>query len=124
MADKMPLLFQKDKALKRNRSSDHKLRGHCVNLTVDSMERLKRQSFLESTILKGDITMTKINVWELVKKEADAIINGVENGEFHTMKEINDYLTNIYSWNFSACVMNIVNAYISLNNIEMPWDNE
>ena len=68
--------------------------------------------------------MKKTNAWELAKKEADAIINGIENGEFHTMKEINDYLTNIYSWNFSACVMNIVNAYISLNNIEMPWDNE
>ena len=68
--------------------------------------------------------MTKINAWELAKKEADAIINGIENGEFHTMKEISDYLTAIYSWNFSTCVMSIVNAYTSLNNIEMPWDNE
>ena len=68
--------------------------------------------------------MKKTNAWELAKKEADAIINGIENGEFHTMKEINDYLTTIYSWNFSTCVMSIVNVYTSLNNIEMSWDNE
>ena len=51
MADKMPLLFQKEKALKRNRSSDHKRRGHWVNLAVDSIERLKWQAFVESTII-------------------------------------------------------------------------
>ena len=68
--------------------------------------------------------MKKTNVWELAKKESDAIINAIEKGELHTMKEISDYLEPIYSWNFSTVVTSIVNAYTSLNNIEMPWDNE
>ena len=68
--------------------------------------------------------MTKVNVWELVKKEAYYIINAIENGEVHTLKEIRDYLDPVYSWNFSTCVMDIVNVYTSLNNIELQWDNE
>ena len=68
--------------------------------------------------------MKKTNVWELAKEESNAIINAIENGEVHTAKEISDYLNSIYSWNFSTCIMSIVNAYTSLNNIEMPWDNE
>ena len=68
--------------------------------------------------------MKKANVWEIAKEESNAIINAIENGEVHTLKEIRDYLDTIYSWNFSTCIMDIVNAYTSLNNIEMPWDNE
>lgn len=68
--------------------------------------------------------MTKVNVWELVKKESDIIIKAIENGEVHTLKEIRDYLDPVYSWNFSTSVMSIVNTYTSLNNIELPWDNE
>ena len=68
--------------------------------------------------------MKKTNVWELAKEESNAIINAIENGEVHTLKEIRDYLDPIYSWNFSTCIMSIVNAYTSANNIEMPWDNE
>ena len=67
--------------------------------------------------------MKKRNVWELVKKESESIINAIENGEFHTAKEIDDYLSQVYSWNFTSSVMSIVNVYISVNNIELPWDN-
>lgn len=68
--------------------------------------------------------MKKTNVWEIVKKEADAIIKAIENGEVHTLKEIQDYLDPVYSWNFSTSVMSIVNVYTSINNIDIPWDNE
>ena len=68
--------------------------------------------------------MKKTNVWELVKKEADSIINAIENGEFHTMKEIDDYLSQVYSWDFTSNVMSIVNVYTSVNKIEFPWDRE
>ena len=68
--------------------------------------------------------MKKRNVWELVKKEAESIINEIENGEFHTMKEIDDNLNQVYSWKFTSDVMSIVNVYMSVNNIELPWDNE
>lgn len=68
--------------------------------------------------------MTKINVWELVKKEAETVINAIENGEFHTMKEIDDYLGQVYSWSFTSNVMSIVNVYKSVNNIELPYVDE
>ena len=68
--------------------------------------------------------MTKVNVWDLAKKEANIIIKAIENDEVHTLKEIQDYLNVVYSWNFSMNVMSIVNVYTSLNNIELPWDNE
>ena len=68
--------------------------------------------------------MKKTNVWELVKKETDSIIKAIENGEFHTMKEIDDYLSQVYSWDFTSNVMSIVNVYISVNKIEFPWDRE
>ena len=68
--------------------------------------------------------MKKTNVWELVKKESDIIIRAIENGEVHTLKEIQDYLDPVYSWNFSTSVMSIVSTYTSINNIEMPWDNQ
>ena len=59
MVDKMPLLFQKEKTLKRNMSSDHKRRGHWVNLAVDSIECLKLQAFLESTTIERGIYYEK-----------------------------------------------------------------
>lgn len=68
--------------------------------------------------------MTKIDVWEIVKKEAETIIRAIENDEVYTLKEIQDYLDSVYSWDVRASVMSIVNVYISLNNVEMPWDNE
>ena len=68
--------------------------------------------------------MTKVNVWELVKKEADIVIKAIDNGEVKTTKEIMDYLEAVYSWNFSTNVMSIVNAYTSVNNIDLPWDCE
>ena len=68
--------------------------------------------------------MEKVNLWELAKKEADVIINAIKKGEVHTLKEIHDYLDPIYSYSFYTTIMSIVNTYTSLNNIEMPWDNE
>ena len=68
--------------------------------------------------------MTKINVWEIVKKEAETIINAIENRDVHTLTEIKCYLDSAYSWDVSTKVMTIVNVYTSLNNIELPWDNE
>lgn len=124
MVDKMPLLFQKEKTPKRKGSSDHKRRGHWVNLTVDSMERLNWQTFLESTTLKGAIIMTKINVWELVNKEAANIIKAIEKGEIKTRIEFHDYLETVYNWKMSNAIVSIVGVYISVNNIEMVWDYE
>ena len=68
--------------------------------------------------------MTKIDVWELVKKEAETIIRAIENDEVYTLKEIKDYLDSVYSWEFRENVMTIVNLYMSINKVEMPWDNE
>ena len=68
--------------------------------------------------------MKKTNVWELAKKEADIVIKAIDNGEVKTTKEIMDYLEAVYSWNFSTNVMSIVNAYTSVNNIDLPWDCE
>ena len=74
--------------------------------------------------LKGVSVMTKIDVWELVKKEAETIIRAIENDEVYTLKEIQDYLDSVYSWKFREDVMTIVNLYMSINKVEMPWDNE
>lgn len=68
--------------------------------------------------------MTKINVWELVNKEAAVIINAIEKGEIKTLKEFNDYLETIYNWRTSDAIVSIVNIYISVNGLEIPWDND
>ena len=88
------------------------------------MERLKWQTFLESTTLKGAIIMTKINVWELVNKEAANIIKAIEKGEIKTRKEFLDYLETVYNWKMSDAIVSIVDVYISVNNIEMAWHYE
>lgn len=68
--------------------------------------------------------MTKINVWELVNKEAANIIKAIEKGEIKTRKEYHDYLETVYNWKMSDAIVSIVGVYISVNNIEMAWDYE
>ena len=68
--------------------------------------------------------MTKINVWELVNKEAANIIKAIERGEINTRKEYHDYLEAVYNWRMSDAIISIVGIYISVNNIEMSWDYE
>lgn len=68
--------------------------------------------------------MKKANVWELVNKEAENIIKAIEKGEVKTRKEFSDYLDAVYNWKIAGAVVNIVDTYTSVNNIEMPWDNE
>lgn len=68
--------------------------------------------------------MTKINVWELVNKEAATVIKAIENGEIKTRKEIRDRLEMVYNWRISDSVESLVNLYLSVNNIEMAWDYE
>ena len=80
------------------------------------------QTFLESTILKGAFIMTKTNVWETVNKEAATIIKSIEKGEVKTRKEYCDYLDTLYNWRVSEAITSIVSAYLSINNIEMPWE--
>ena len=93
MADKSLFSFKRRRPRKRDRSSDHKRRGHWVNLAVDSIERLKCQTFVESTtIWKGPSSMKKANVWEIVNKEVESIIKGIEKGEIKTRKEYNEYI--------------------------------
>lgn len=68
--------------------------------------------------------MKKVNVWELVNKEAAYIINCIENGEVKTRKEYSEYLESVYNWKISEPIGNIVDVYLSINNIDIPWDNE
>lgn len=68
--------------------------------------------------------MTKTNVWELVSKEAESIIKAIEKGEINTRKEYYDYLETIYSWSIVNAIESIVKVYMSINKIEMPWNNE
>ena len=68
--------------------------------------------------------MTKINVWELVNKEADVIIKAIENGEIKTRKEYSEYLESVYNWKISGFIGNIVNVYLGINDIDIPWVNE
>lgn len=68
--------------------------------------------------------MTKINVWELVNKEAANIIKGIEKGEIKTSKEFHDYLETVYNWKMSDAIVSIVNVYIGVNGIDIPWDYE
>lgn len=68
--------------------------------------------------------MTKINVWDLVNKEAANIIKAIEKGDIKTRKEFHDYLETVYNWKTSDAIVSIVGVYISVNNIEMAWDYE
>lgn len=68
--------------------------------------------------------MTKINVWELVNKEAAVIIKAIEKGEINTCKEFHDYLETVYNWKMSDAIVSIVDIYISVNCLEIPWDND
>ena len=68
--------------------------------------------------------MTKINVWELVNKEADNIIKAIEKGEIKTRKQFHVYLDTVYNWKMSDSIVSIVGVYLSINNIEMAWDDE
>lgn len=68
--------------------------------------------------------MKKINVWELVNKEADVIIKAIEKGEIKTRKEFHDYLETVYNWKMSDAIASVVGIYISVNGIEIPWDYE
>lgn len=68
--------------------------------------------------------MTKINVWEIVNKEATTVIKAIEKGEIKTVKEYHDYVEPVYSWRVSEAIENLVSAYMTLNNIEMAWDYE
>ena len=74
--------------------------------------------------LKGAITMTKINIWELVNKEASVIIKAIEKGEIKTRKEYHDYLNDVYNWNISDHIETLVNVYLRINHIDIDWDNE
>ena len=68
--------------------------------------------------------MKKTNVWELVNKEADVIIKGIEKGEIKTRKEFQDYLGKVYNWRISDAISSIVDIYTSINEIKIPWDYE
>ena len=68
--------------------------------------------------------MKKTNVWELVNKEAGTIISAIEKGEIKTRKEYQDYLDTVYNWKISEAIESIVGVYISINHIEINWDNE
>ena len=68
--------------------------------------------------------MKKSNIWEIIKNESESIIKSIEKGEFKTRKEYDKYLQSIYNWDVTFAIENVVSAYIGINNIEMPWDNE
>ena len=63
--------------------------------------------------------MKKANVWELVNKEAEAIIKAIEKGEIKTRKEYHDYLNDIYNWNISEHIETMVGVYLIINNIDI-----
>lgn len=68
--------------------------------------------------------MKKTNVWELVNKEAGTIISAIEKGEIKTRKEYHDYLEDVYNWKIYDAIESIVGVYISINHVEIDWDNE
>lgn len=68
--------------------------------------------------------MKKANVWELVNKEAESVIKSIEKGEIKTRKEFNEYLESVYNWKISESIESIINVYLGINNIDIPWDNE
>ena len=68
--------------------------------------------------------MSKTNVWELVNKEAENIIKAIEKCEFKDRRGYRDYLEMIYNWNITDAIVSIVDVYIRVKGIEMPWDNE
>ena len=68
--------------------------------------------------------MKKTNVWEIVNKEAGNIISAIEKGEIKTRKEYHDYLDTVYNYKISDAIESIVGLYLSVNHVEMYWDNE
>ena len=68
--------------------------------------------------------MKKTNVWELVNKEAESVIKSIEKGEIKTRKECNEYLESVYNWKISDAIESIINVYLGVNNIDIPWDYE
>ena len=68
--------------------------------------------------------MKKANVWEIVNKEVESIIKGIEKGEIKTRKEYNEYLESVYNWKISEAIESIVGVYIGINHMEIDWDNE
>ena len=68
--------------------------------------------------------MTKINIWELVNKEASVIIKAIEKGEIKTRKEYHVYLNEVYNWEISEHIETMVGVYLKLNHIDIDWDNE
>lgn len=68
--------------------------------------------------------MKKTNVWELVNKEAESVIKSIEKGEIKTHKECKEYLESVYNWKISDAIESIINVYLGVNNIDIPWDNE
>ena len=68
--------------------------------------------------------MKKTNVWDLVNKEAGTIISAIEKGEIKTRKEYHDYLDMVYNWKISDAIESIVAMYLSINHVEIDWDNE
>ena len=68
--------------------------------------------------------MEKVNVLEIVNKEAESIIRAIEKGEIKTRKEYNDYISSVYNWDISSAIDRFIGVYLGVNNIYMPWDNE
>lgn len=68
--------------------------------------------------------MTKINVWELVNKEAANIIKGIEKGEIKTRREFHECLETVYNWKMIDAIDTIVGVYTNMNCLEIPWDND
>ena len=68
--------------------------------------------------------MKKTNVWELVNKEAESVIKSIEKGEIKTRKEFNEYLESVYNWKISEAIESIINVYLGINSVDIPWDYE
>ena len=68
--------------------------------------------------------MKKANLWELVNKEAGNVIKSIENGEVKTRKDYNDYLESVYHWNIANAIETVISAYLTVNGIEIPWNDE
>ena len=68
--------------------------------------------------------MKKVNVLEIVNKEAESIIRAIEKCEINTRKEYSDYLLSVYNCEISNAIDRIIRVYLGINNIYIPWDNE
>lgn len=66
--------------------------------------------------------MTRTDLWKLVNEEAGKVIKGIEEGKFKDRRGYRDYIGMVYNWNMTDAIVSIVDVYIQVKGLEIPWD--